>query len=152
MTVKRPKSKAKPTAILLLHCPDKRGIVAAVTHFLDDNAGNIISLDEHVDREAGHFFMRVEWQLEGFTIPKDKISEYFQTIVAQKYDLDFSLHFSAAVPRVALFVSRYSHCFLDIMSRYESGACRSRYPSSSAIMTNLPTSGSAMTSPFTIFP
>ena len=128
MTVKRPKSKAKPTAILLLHCPDKRGIVAAVTHFLDDNAGNIISLDEHVDREAGHFFMRVEWQLEGFTIPKEKISEYFQTIVAQKYDLDFSLHFSAAVPRVALFVSRYSHCFLDIMSRYESGEWQIEIP------------------------
>ena len=108
------------TAILLLCCKDTKGIVATVTDFVHVNDGNIISLDEHVDRSTNHFFMRVEWQVEGFSIPKDKIKEYFQTLVGNKLDLSFSLHFNSEVPRVALFVSKYSHCLFDILSRYES--------------------------------
>ena len=64
----------KNTAILLIHCPDKQGILAAVTEFLNENKGNIIYLDQHVDHEEGLFYMRVEWELEKFTIPRDKIS------------------------------------------------------------------------------
>lgn len=112
--------KDKNTAILLLHCPDQRGIVAAVTEFIDSNGGNILNLDEHVDRDAGQFFMRVEWELEGFSIPEEKISEYFRTIVAHKFNLSFEVKMKKAVPRVALFVSKYAHCFFDILSRYES--------------------------------
>lgn len=110
----------KDTAILLLHCEDQKGIVATVTDFLHKNDGNIISLDEHVDHDANHFFMRVEWQLDGFNIPKEKIGDYFQTMIAAKYDLMFDIRFSSHVPKVAIFVSKYSHCLFDIMSRYES--------------------------------
>ena len=65
--------KDENTAILLLHCKDQKGIVAVVTDFVHKNEGNIINLDVHVDNDIGHFFMRVEWELEGFRIPKDKI-------------------------------------------------------------------------------
>jgi len=114
------KPSQKDTAILLLHCVDKKGLVAAITDFLHKNEGNIISLDEHVDHDANHFFMRVEWQLEGFTIPADKIADYFQTMIANKYDLEFQLKFKSDKPKIALFVSKYSHCLFDILSRYES--------------------------------
>ena len=72
-------TEAKNTAILLMHCPDAKGIVAKVTEFIDNNNGNIIDIDEHVDREDGEFFMRVEWELSKFLIPKDKIGEFFNT-------------------------------------------------------------------------
>jgi len=114
------KPKVKDTAILLLHCEDQKGIVAAITDFLHKNDGNIISLDEHVDRENNHFFMRVEWQLDGFGIPKEKIGDYFQTMIANRSDLNFDIKFKSIVPRVAIFVSKYSHCLFDLMSRYES--------------------------------
>lgn len=110
----------KETAILLLHCTDHVGIVAEVTDFIHKNKGNIISLDEHVDRSVNHFFMRVEWQLDAFNIPKEKIGDYFETMIASKFSLEYAIKFSNTVPRIALFVSKYSHCLFDILSRYES--------------------------------
>ena len=64
------------TAILLLHCPDQQGIISEVTKFITDNKGNIVYLDQYVDKVDGMFFMRIEWELEGFMIPRDKIYEY----------------------------------------------------------------------------
>ena len=66
----------KSTAILLLHCPDQPGIITEVTKFITDNHGNILYLDQYVDRQDGMFFMRIEWDLEQFLIPRDKILEY----------------------------------------------------------------------------
>ena len=113
--------KLKKTGVLLLHCPDQSGIVAAVSDFIASNNGNIINLDEHVDRDAEqlHIYMRVEWELEGFAIPEEKVAEYFQTIVANKFGFSFEFKTNKAVPRVAIFVSKYAHCFFDILSRYE---------------------------------
>jgi len=122
------KGSLKNTAILLLHCADQKGIVAAITDFLHKNDGNIISLDEHVDRDANHFFMRVEWELDGFGIPQEKIEDYFETMIANRFDLKFKICFSTQVPRVALFVSKYSHCFFDLLSRYESGDWKIEIP------------------------
>ncbi|MEI7524798.1 MAG: formyltetrahydrofolate deformylase [Mariniphaga sp.] len=109
------------TAILLIHCQDKQGILAAVTEFLNENRGNIIYLDQHVDHEEGLFYMRVEWELDKFAIPREKISDYFQTLIARKFDITFSLHFSDKKPRMAVFVSKMSHCLFDILSRYTAG-------------------------------
>lgn len=109
------------TAILLIHCPDKQGILAAVTEFLNENRGNIIYLDQHVDHEEGIFYMRVEWELEKFAIPREKISDYFETLIARKFQIQFSLHFSDQRPRMAVFVSNMSHCLFDILSRYTAG-------------------------------
>jgi formyltetrahydrofolate deformylase len=109
------------TAILLLHCEDQKGLIAALTDFIQKNEGHIISLDEHVDIETQHFFMRVEWSLEGFVIPRDKIEDYFGTMVATRFNMHWRIEFCKCVPRAALFVSKYAHCFFDILSRYESG-------------------------------
>ena len=120
-------SKA-PSAILLMHCPNKIGIVASVTDFISQNNGIIIHLDQHVTSESNHFYMRVEWSLDGFAIPREKIGDFFGTLVSPKYDLKWKLKFSDSLPRVCLFVSRYAHCFFDILSRYESGEWKIEIP------------------------
>ena len=115
------KAKGHTTAILLLHCPDKPGIVAEVTQFITVNKGNIIYLDQHVDHVENIFFMRIEWELQGFLIPKEKIADYFHTLYAQKYGMDFRLYFSDMTPRMAIFVSRMPHCLYDLLARYIAG-------------------------------
>ncbi|MDD3080016.1 MAG: formyltetrahydrofolate deformylase [Paludibacter sp.] len=109
------------TAVLLLHCPDKPGILAAVTEFINQHKGNILYLDQYVNREEKIFFTRVEWDLHEFQIPKDKISEYFQTLLAIRYEMDFRLYFSDVKPRMAIFVSKMSHCLYDLLARYAAG-------------------------------
>jgi formyltetrahydrofolate deformylase len=111
----------KNTAILLIHCPDKQGILATVTEFLNKNNGNIIYLDQHVDRQEMIFFMRVEWELDGFSIPREKIGEYFEVLIASQLGMTWKLHFSDEIPRMALFVSQMPHCLFDILARYTAG-------------------------------
>lgn len=111
----------KDTAVLLLHCPDKQGIIAAVTEFININKGNIIYLDQHVDKAEKVFFMRVEWELENFLIPRDKVKEYFDTLLAKKYQMEFEIYFHAQKPRMALFVSKQAHCLYDLLAHYEAG-------------------------------
>ena len=115
------KNTNKNTAVLLLHCPDKQGIIAAVTEFININKGNIIYLDQHVDKAEKIFFMRVEWELDNFLIPTDKINEYFQTLLANKYEMEFQIHFQNQKPRMALFVSKQAHCMYDLLAHYEAG-------------------------------
>lgn len=110
-----------PTAIMLMTCPDTQGIVAEVTKFITDNCGNIVYLDQYVDTENQAFFMRVEWELESFRIPRDKIGEYVGTLFSQRFSMKFSLYFSDIKPRMAIFVSKMSHCLYDLLSRYSSG-------------------------------
>jgi formyltetrahydrofolate deformylase len=112
--------KAKNTAILLIHCPDKSGIVAAVTDFLFNNNGNILDLEQHVDRDTNTFFMRVEWQLDDFSIEKNKIEDYFETLIGKRFEMKWKLHFSDKKPKMAIYVSKASHCLYDILSRYQS--------------------------------
>lgn len=109
------------SAILLIHCPDQKGLVIAVTEFIYKNGGNILHLDQHVDEEQQVFFMRIQWDLESFAIPQARISEYFQTLVASRFDMSFEIHFSGERPRMALFVSKLPHCFYDLLARFESG-------------------------------
>lgn len=111
----------RPTAILLLHCPDKRGIITEITKFITDNNGNIVYLDQYVDRQDGMFFMRLEWELDGFVIPREKLSDYFQTLYAARYDMTFNLYFNDVKPRMAIFVSKMSHCLYDLLARYNAG-------------------------------
>lgn len=109
------------TAILLLHCPDQPGIISEVTKFITDNQGNIVYLDQYVDREDGMFFMRIEWELQNFLVPKPKIKEYLSTLYAQRYKMTFNLYFSDERPRMAIFVSKMSHCLYDLLARYKAG-------------------------------
>ncbi len=115
------KEKDKNTAILLIHCPDQMGINAQVTDFIYKNNGNIIHIDQHVDVNEKIFFMRAEWELKDFLIPREKIDDFFGTQVGAKYKMRWKLYFSDYRPRMALFVSKLSHCLFDILSKYLAG-------------------------------
>ena len=108
-------------AQLLLYCPDKQGILAEVTDFITVNKGNIIYLDQYVDHVENIFFMRIEWELKDFLVPQEKIEDYFRTLYGQKYEMDFRLYFSDVKPRMAIFVSKLSHCLFDMLARYTAG-------------------------------
>jgi formyltetrahydrofolate deformylase len=111
----------QPTAILLLHCPDKLGIITEITKFITDNHGNIVYLDQYVDKVDSRFFMRIEWELTNFAIPSDKIEEYIETLYGKRYDMEFDIYFNSQKPRMALFVSKMSHCLYDLLARYKAG-------------------------------
>jgi formyltetrahydrofolate deformylase len=116
-----------PSAILLISCPDRKGLVASVTEFIATHNGNILYLDQHVDVEKQVFFMRIEWDLQGFTIPRASIGTLFEQI-ANRFAMQWSLHFSNTIPRLALFVSRLPHCLYDILSRYQTGEWQVEIP------------------------
>ena len=108
------------TAILLIHCPDKKGIIRAVTDFLYENNGNVVYLDQYSDHSCAEFFMRIEWEIDGFQIEREKIGEYFETLIARKFEMEWTLHFSDQKKRVAIFVTKLSHCLYDILYRCHS--------------------------------
>lgn len=108
-------------AILIVQCPDQKGIVAAVSRFLYQYNGNILEVDQYVDQEIGRFFMRAAWELDSFDLEKSSISERFQTEVADQFNMEFTLHFNFPKPRMAIFVSKLSHCLFDILGRYHGG-------------------------------
>jgi formyltetrahydrofolate deformylase len=115
-------SKNKPrSAILLIHCPDRKGLVASVTDFIGKNNGNIIYLDQHVDMEKKVFFMRVEWEVDTFAIEDKLIGNEFDKSIGEKFEMTWKLYFSDEKLKMAVFVSEYSHCLLDLISRSFSG-------------------------------
>lgn len=109
------------SAILLIHCPDQPGLVAAISNFIADNGGNILDLDQHVDDERGIFFMRVEWNLAGFRIPLAHIADRFGDTIGAPFNMQWRLHFSDERPRMAILVSRLPHCLTDLLARWQSG-------------------------------
>ena len=113
--------KHADTAVLRMHCPDQPGIIAVITDFITSNRGNILYLDQYVDRATGIFYMRVEWDITDFLIPKEKLKDYFQTLYATRYQLTPRLSFTSHRQRMAIFVSRMSHCLYDLLSRYIAG-------------------------------
>ncbi|OHD57514.1 MAG: formyltetrahydrofolate deformylase [Spirochaetes bacterium GWF1_51_8] len=113
-------NKEKPTAVLLLSCPDTRGIVAEVSRYIFENNGNIIHSDQHTDRETSTYFMRIEWELDGFRVPRGGIAASFDSI-ARMFKMNWSLHFSDCRPKIAVFVSKTDHCLYDLLLRIKSG-------------------------------
>jgi formyltetrahydrofolate deformylase len=116
-----PASASSRSAILLVHCRDQRGIVAAITEFIAQNGGNILSLEQHVDTHVGEFFMRVQWTLDGFAIPSERIADFFKVLIGDRFGMDFRVHFSDERLRMAIFVSKTSHCLHDLLARVQSG-------------------------------
>ena len=108
-----------PTATLLISCPDQKGLVAKIANFIYANGGNIIHADQHTDFAAGLFLTRLEWQLEGFNLPRDIIGTAFNAI-AQPLQATWQLHFSDTVPRIAIWVSKQDHCLYDLLWRQRS--------------------------------
>ena len=106
------------TAILLVSCPDQIGLIHTITEFLSRHNGNIVQLNEHVERPDNIFFFRVEWELELFTIPKSELAKELEKALFSKYKMQWQLYFTDEKPRMAVFVSESSHCIYDIFSRY----------------------------------
>ncbi|MDZ7991811.1 MAG: formyltetrahydrofolate deformylase [Nostoc sp. EspVER01] len=105
-----------PTATLLISCPDQRGLVAKFANFIYSNGGNIIHADQHTDFAAELFLTRIEWQLDGFNLPREFIAPAFNAI-AQPLGAKWELRFSDTVPRIAIWVSRQDHCLFDLIWR-----------------------------------
>ena len=118
---------ATVTAVLLISCRDQKGLVAAVSDFLYRNDGNITHADQHTDPRESVFLQRVEWELAGFRVPRDGIAEAFRPI-AERFGMTWSLHFSDAVPRVAILVSKLPHCLYDLLARWRLGEMRAEVP------------------------
>jgi len=108
------------SGILLLDCPDRRGIVAAIADFLYASGANILHADQHQDNDAGMFFMRIEWSLDGFALKAEACQEQFGAI-AREFRMRWRLAWSDQQQRMAIFVSRYQHCLLDLLHRYQIG-------------------------------
>jgi formyltetrahydrofolate deformylase len=118
---------ASPTAILLFSCPDQKGLVAKIANFIYANGGNILHADQHRDPEAGLFLSRLEWELDGFNLPREIIGPAFNAI-AQPLGAQWQLHFSDTIPRIAIWVSRQDHCLLDLLWRHKAGEFQAEIP------------------------
>lgn len=115
-------------AILIIQCPDQKGIVAEVSRFLYSYEGNILEVDQHVDEEMGRFFMRAAWELDSFSLKKEEIADRFEQEVGKRFKMEFKLHFNFPKPRMAVFVSKLSHCLFDILGRYHAGQLEVEIP------------------------
>jgi formyltetrahydrofolate deformylase len=131
------KEQFQRSAILLTSCPDREGLVAAITSFIAENHGNILHLDQHVDTEANVFFMRVEWDLAHFKIAPQAIKGAFSGL-AQHFGMTWDIHFSSKTPKMAIFVSKEAHCLYDILSRWQAGEWQVEIP---LILSNHPDLG-----------
>ncbi|HEU4709153.1 MAG TPA: formyltetrahydrofolate deformylase [Methylophilaceae bacterium] len=110
----------KNTATLLINCPDRKGLVAAIADFLYQHNANILHADQHQDAENQLFLMRVEWDLNGFAIAPQDFAKHFAP-VAERFGMDWQLKLSQKRPRLAIMVSQYDHCLVDLLYRHQSG-------------------------------
>jgi formyltetrahydrofolate deformylase len=117
----------KTTAVLLLSCPDREGIVAAVSNFIFQHNGNILHATQHAARPENILFMRTEWSMDGFSIPRDELRDAFAPL-AEKFKMKWNIRFSDYVPRVAVFTSKHVHCFHDFILRHRMGEFRAEIP------------------------
>ena len=119
MNYKRKTQNQTRSAILLVYCADRKGLIASVTEFIYRSNGNIIRLDQHVDSKKRIFFMRAEWDLNNTNLPVEELGVRFQAEIAEKFGMQWKLYFSDETHRIAIFVSKLSHCLYDILSRYQ---------------------------------
>lgn len=141
----------KPTAVLLISCPDQRGLVARIAQFIFQSNGNILHSDHHTDAESGLFLMRVEWELDGFQISRETIAEAFAPL-GESLRMQWQLHFSDQPQRMAIFVSRLSHCLYDLLWRSSAGELPAEV---ALVISNHPELGPAAERfgiPFFVFP
>ena len=115
------------TATLLVSCPDQQGLVAKIANFIYSNGGNIIHADQHTDTNAGLFLTRIEWELEGFNLPREVIDPAFGAI-AKPWNTTWKLHFSDQIPRLAIWVTKQDHCLLDLLWRQQAKELKAEIP------------------------
>lgn len=113
---------------LLIHCNDQPNIIASVTNFMALNNGNIVYIDQHVDREQNIFFMRLECEFSSDSFSVESFKELFQNALVDKFDFKWRIYAANKKPKMALFVSKYDHCLYDILGRYNSGELNLEIP------------------------
>ena len=113
---------------LLIHCPDQSGIIASVTNFIAANKGNIVYIDQHVDREQDIFFMRLESEFNDASFSMDSLKNEFKDTLAKQFAMKWRIYSSEEKIKMALFVSKYDHCLYDILGRYNSGELNVEIP------------------------
>lgn len=111
----------RQSAILLINCPDAKGLVASVSGFLYEHGANILSTDEHRDDASERFFMRIEWDTADFRLDQTAFAAAFENQVARRFAMDWRVEYSQRPMRVAVFVSKYLHCLADLLYRHQTG-------------------------------
>ncbi|MDP8566397.1 formyltetrahydrofolate deformylase [Methylophilus aquaticus] len=117
----------KNTATLLITCPDTKGIVAAIAQFLYAHNANILHADQHQDAENNLFLMRVEWDISDFNVPVSQFEQAFSPI-AQRFEMTWQLKLTEHKTRMAIMVSQYDHCLVDLLHRHHSGELTCEIP------------------------
>src|SRR6184192_2739227 len=110
----------KKSAVLLLSCPDKKGVVASVAGFIYQHGGNILHADEHGDHDSNTFLMRVEFDPAELDLPLSDFLWHFSPI-SKEFHMDSRLAVSDRRLRMAILVSKYDHCLVDLLYRHQSG-------------------------------
>ncbi|MBX3314041.1 MAG: formyltetrahydrofolate deformylase [Actinobacteria bacterium] len=108
------------SAVLLLSCPDRRGLVAAVADFVAGHGGNVLHADQHIDvvGDRPWFFQRVEFSLDGMDLPRAELEPTFRRDVADRLDMAATLRFSDERTPTAILASRQPHCLTDLLMRW----------------------------------
>jgi len=110
--------KESITAILLLSCPDRKGLVSRISNFIFERGGNIVDLDEHVNDSEQRFFLRVAWDMSGFSVPPEQVHSAFRPM-GEEFQADWSIRLNSSRHRLAIFVSKYDHCLQEILWRHD---------------------------------
>ncbi|HLF33225.1 MAG TPA: formyltetrahydrofolate deformylase [Cyclobacteriaceae bacterium] len=139
------------TAILLLSCKDRKGLVARISHFIYERGGNIFDLDEHVDQVEKLFFIRVSWDLDGFSIPWAELEDAFKPL-AKEFKASWKINFTSGNLRTAIFVSKYDHCLQEILWRNRLGEYAMEIPLIISNHTALKPLAEQYNIPFQVFP
>src|SRR5690606_2893476 len=113
---------------ILIHCKDRRNIIASITNFISEKEGNIVYIDQHVDREQNIFFMRLESEFVNDDFSTESFKEAFKANLADKFEMKWRIYSSEIKPKMALFISKYDHCLYDLLGRYNSGELHLEIP------------------------
>jgi formyltetrahydrofolate deformylase len=111
-----------------MHCKDQRNIIASITNFISEKEGNIVYIDQHVDREQNIFFMRLESEFVNDYFSTESFKEAFKINLADKFEMKWRIYSSEIKPKMALFISKYDHCLYDLLGRYNSGELHLEIP------------------------
>lgn len=113
---------------VLIHCKDRPNIIASVTNFIAEKKGNIVYIDQHVDREQDIFFMRLESEFTTDSFSTEVFKAAFKADLAEKFKMKWRIYSSERKPKMALFISKYDHCLYDLLGRYNSGELNVEIP------------------------
>jgi formyltetrahydrofolate deformylase len=117
----------KNSAILLVQCPDRKGLDAAIADFIYWHGGDILHFEQHQAGTERFYLARIEWDLTGFELDLKDFPQWF-TSIAEQFSIRWRITTSSYRPRVAIFVSKYDHCLVDLLYRQRNGELTCEYP------------------------